>query len=87
MITAETSIEMVMGALEYQPDSYLTKPYTKSELMNRVDRAVARKIEYKDIESVFERNLFAEAISLCDKKLLEILIRQCEQCESKVNAF
>jgi len=29
MITAETSIGMVMGAPEYQPDSYLTKPYTK----------------------------------------------------------
>jgi CheY-like chemotaxis protein len=69
MITAETSVEMVMGALEYQPDSYLTKPYTKRELMNRVDRAVAIKIEYKEIESAFERDLFAAAISLCDKKI------------------
>jgi len=33
MLTAENSMGMVMGALEYQPDEYLTKPFTK-ELLN-----------------------------------------------------
>ena len=28
MITSENTTEMVMGALEYSPDGYLTKPFT-----------------------------------------------------------
>ncbi|MBL4681527.1 MAG: response regulator [Pseudomonadales bacterium] len=69
MITAETSVEMVMGALEYQPDSYLTKPYSKKALMMRLDRAIASKIEYGDIERCYEDEQFNEAIKLCDAKI------------------
>jgi len=69
MITAETSVEMVMGALEYQPDSYLSKPFTAKALMARLGRALETKIEYKLIESQFERQNYTETISLCDQKI------------------
>ena len=35
MVTAENSLEMVMGAAEYQPDEYLIKPFTKQVLEKR----------------------------------------------------
>ena len=38
MVTAESSREMVLGALEYQPDDYITKPITLPFLRQRLDR-------------------------------------------------
>src|SRR3954462_1249729 len=42
MITAESSREMVLGALEYQPDDYVTKPITQALLRQRLDRVMLR---------------------------------------------
>jgi len=42
MITGESSREMVLGALEYQPDDYITKPYTQASLRLRLDKAILR---------------------------------------------
>jgi len=41
MTTAENSMEMVMGAAEYQPDDYLSKPFTKQVLQTRLKRLLA----------------------------------------------
>ena len=71
MVTAETTLEMVMGALEYQPDNYLSKPFTRNELQRRLERAVATKIEYKAIEQAFEAEDFEKTIALCQAKIAE----------------
>lgn len=42
MITGESSREMVLGALEYQPDDYITKPYTQASLRLRLNKAILR---------------------------------------------
>src|SRR6185295_9324418 len=44
MVTAETTKSMVFGALEYQPDDYLTKPFTQTVLQKRLDRLVLEKV-------------------------------------------
>ncbi|MCB1646090.1 MAG: response regulator [Pseudomonadales bacterium] len=69
MITAETSVEMVMGALEYQPDSYLSKPFTRNELKLRLDRAMQAKIEFRTIDAAFEKAQYEEAIGLCQTRI------------------
>lgn len=69
MITAETTLEMVMGALEYQPDNYLSKPFTKSDLTRRLDRALSVKFEYKAIETAFEAEDYEKTLELCAEKL------------------
>ena len=52
MITAENSAEMVRGALEYQPDDYLTKPFTKEVLLNRLQRLLVRnRVFYSGVQS------------------------------------
>ena len=38
MVTGENAMDMVMGALEYEPDNYITKPYTLSMLRDRMQR-------------------------------------------------
>ena len=43
MVTAETSRDMVMGAIEFQPDDYLAKPFAFETLKQRVYRWIDRQ--------------------------------------------
>lgn len=61
LITAETSRELVISALENQPDDYLAKPFTGEVLANRLSRWFERRqtllplfvsLEKKDWEAV-----------------------------------
>ena len=69
MITAENTLDMVMGAVEYEPDSYLTKPFTKDLLKARLDKMVEKKKNLKDVEQAVDRKEFEVAISLLDNKI------------------
>jgi CheY-like chemotaxis protein len=69
MVTAETSVEMVMGALEYQPDSYISKPFTRNELKTRLERTMHVKVEYNDIELAFHAKNYQKTILLCEQKI------------------
>ena len=67
MITAESSIESVMGALEYQPDGYLTKPFTRNELRKRVDKVVRNKQLFAPVYKALEKHDADQAIAACDE--------------------
>lgn len=43
LITAETSRDVVISALEFQPDDYLAKPFTMEVLANRLHRWFSRR--------------------------------------------
>ena len=65
MVTAETSKEMVMGAREYQPDAYLTKPINRAMLEKRLSGLLAQRNALLPINREIDRENFPEAISLC----------------------
>lgn len=69
MITAEKTMEMVMGAVEYKPDDYLTKPFTKDVLKTRLERLLVRKGDLADIQRAVKGREYRKAIELCDAKL------------------
>jgi predicted Zn-dependent protease len=69
MITAETSKDMVMGAREYQPDAYLTKPINRAMLLKRLDSLVSQRTALLPINREIDLENFPEAISLCLKYL------------------
>lgn len=69
MITAESSMGMVMGVIENNPDGYLVKPINKAVLQTRLERAVARKMIVKDVELAIRNNKFTDAIALADMQL------------------
>ena len=69
MITAETTKHMVFGALEYQPDDYLTKPFTQGVLQKRLDRLVLEKEALYDINVAMDRLDFDRAIDLCKERI------------------
>ena len=72
MVTAETSKEMVMGAREYQPDAYLTKPINRAALEKRLSGLISQRNTLLPINREIDRENYPEAISLC----LQLLPRQ-----------
>jgi CheY-like chemotaxis protein len=69
MVTAENTRVMVMGAVEYEPDSYLTKPFTKDLLGQRLIRMLKKKADLIEIERAIDRHDYDEANRLIDEKL------------------
>lgn len=72
MVTAETSREMVMGAREYHPDAYLTKPLNRAMLEKRLSALVERRSALLPITRAMDLEDIPEAISQC----LHVLPRQ-----------
>ncbi len=69
MITAESSIPGVLGAIEYQPDDYITKPFSKDLLLHRIQRAVGRKQELREIFVASHDKDYKRAVAACEQKL------------------
>lgn len=67
MVTAENTRAMVMGAVEYEPDTYLTKPFTKDLLKTRLERLVVQKAALLPVEQALKANDYFLAISELDQ--------------------
>lgn len=81
MVTAETSIEMVMGAIEYQPDGYITKPFSQAVLQRRLSKLLETKERLYKVNVALDANNFEEAI-IAAKQVMEkypSLIGKCER--------
>ena len=69
IITAETSREMVLGAIENQPDDYITKPISQKLMRTRLDRALLKHEDLFAIKLCMDSKNFSKAIKLCDEKV------------------
>lgn len=87
MITAENTVAMVMAAVEYEPDAYLTKPFTKDVLLKRLERILERKGSLRDIGRAVLRKDYAVAVALCDKQLHESPKNALEILKVKAEIF
>lgn len=56
MVTAESSQAMVLSALEHEPDAYLTKPFNRASLIQRLDKLVERKDALKPILQALDKH-------------------------------
>ncbi|MCB1858342.1 MAG: tetratricopeptide repeat protein [Gammaproteobacteria bacterium] len=69
MVTAENTREIVMSAVEYEPDAYLTKPFTKDLLRSRLVRLAGKQKDLEDVEHAVRSKEFEKAVELLDEKL------------------
>ncbi len=69
MVTAENTMDMIMGALEYQPDDYLIKPFTKETLEKKLRNLLRKKEDMKEVESAIENKDYANVLALCDEMI------------------
>ncbi|HSH28289.1 MAG TPA: response regulator [Thiohalobacter sp.] len=67
MVTAENTSEMVMGALEYQPDAYLSKPVTRTVLQARLKKLLDKKAQMAPVAKALARQDYNQVIALCDR--------------------
>ncbi len=66
LVTAENTMSMVMGAVEHEPDAYLTKPFTRDVLQSRLRRIQQKKMHFAGIATAMERREYRKAATLCD---------------------
>ena len=71
MITGEQSREMVLGALECQPDDYITKPYTQNSLRLRLNKAVVRHQALLHIKKCISEGNYRKALEYCNQMIAE----------------
>ncbi|HHJ14056.1 MAG TPA: response regulator [Gammaproteobacteria bacterium] len=69
MISAETSAQMVMGALEQQPDGYISKPVTRVTLQLRLRKFVEKQQALRPVTRALDSKRFREAITHIDQYL------------------
>ena len=67
MVTAENSMDMVMGVVEYMPDDYLMKPFTKQMLEKKLLSVLEKKIALREIIQTIEVMDYEKALTLCDE--------------------
>ncbi|MCG6551756.1 MAG: tetratricopeptide repeat protein, partial [Candidatus Magnetominusculus sp. LBB02] len=60
---------MVMGAMEYKPDDYLTKPFTKNALLNRLERLMEKKSDFESVEKAIHRRDYLAALQACNERI------------------
>ena len=71
MVTAAQTMEMVMGALEFEPDGYITKPVTLEILRTRLNRIIRTKDVYQDINRAIDRKDINGALEACNRLAVE----------------
>lgn len=99
MVSAEKSVESVMGAAEHQPDAYLIKPITEGVLLTRLNRVWQRKQVFRGIDQAYAEKDYLRAARLCDEQieahkaqrtheidLLRMKARLMEKCGEPIKA-
>ncbi|MGR6871914.1 response regulator [Pseudomonas sp. HK3] len=67
MLTGENAMDMVMGAIEYEPDDYVTKPFTIDIMRQRLTRILTIKEQLYPINNAIDRQAKKEVLQLCDE--------------------
>ncbi len=93
MVTAENSQAMVMSALEWEPDAYLTKPFNRAGLAQRLEKLVQRKTLLKPILQALDRGMPNEVLAACtslteqDQRYAPLCLRYKADALRELNQF
>jgi tetratricopeptide (TPR) repeat protein len=85
MVSAEKSVESVMGAAEHQPDAYLIKPITEGVLLTRLNRVWHKKQVFKNIDQAYAEKDFLRAARLCDEQMALNKVHEIDLLRMKAN--
>jgi len=83
MVSAEKSVEAVMGAAEHQPDAYLIKPITEGVLLTRLNRVWQKKQIFREIDQVYLEKDFLRAARLCDTQVASHKLHEADLLRMK----
>jgi tetratricopeptide (TPR) repeat protein len=83
MVSAEKSVESVMGAAEHQPDAYLIKPITEGVLLSRLNRVWHKKQVFRLIDQAYAEKDYLRAARLCDEQIEASPVHEIELLRMK----
>ena len=69
IITGDNNKGMVLTAIEKAPDDYLMKPFSQTQLFNRLSKASQKKVVLSDIFAALAEEKYQQAILLCKDKI------------------
>lgn len=70
MVTAENTSEMVMGAIDYQPDDYISKPFNRTVIHGRLQKIMDKKTNLIEISKAIAEKNYKRTVTLCDQLLI-----------------
>lgn len=85
MVSAEKSVESVMGAAEHQPDAYIIKPITEGVLLTRLNRVWHKKQIFHEIDAAFIEKDYLRAAKLCDAQIPEHKVHEIDLMRMKAS--
>jgi tetratricopeptide (TPR) repeat protein len=85
MVSAEKSVEAVMGAAEHQPDAYLIKPITEGVLLTRLNRVWQKKQIFREIDQAYSDKDFLRAARLCDTEVVRHPLHEVDLLRMKAS--
>jgi tetratricopeptide (TPR) repeat protein len=71
MITADNSMDKFMGAMEYKPDDYLIKPFTRETLEKKIKNLIERKELLRGVEKAIADGDYTRALAKCESDILK----------------
>ena len=83
MVSAEKSVESVMGAAEHQPDAYIIKPITEGVLLTRLNRVWQKKQIFREIDQAFVEKDYLRAARLCDEQIVHNKLHEIDLLRMK----
>jgi tetratricopeptide (TPR) repeat protein len=83
MVSAEKSVESVMGAAEHQPDAYIIKPITEGVLLTRLNRVWHKKQVFQQIDAAFIEKDYLRAARLCDEQIARHKVHEIDLMRMK----
>lgn len=69
IITGDNNKGMVLTAIEKAPDDYMMKPFSQTQLFNRLKKADQKKSALSEIFNALSAEKYAQAIELCKVKI------------------
>ncbi len=71
IISGDNSRSMVLSALESEPDGYMMKPFSQEQLRQRLQRALLRKQQLKELFIALDENDYPAVIRHCQQAIDE----------------
>lgn len=71
MVSSQTTREMVLAAIDHQPDAYITKPIQADVLQKRLDSLLIDNEVLYEIRHAMDMNRISEAINRCEEKIFK----------------
>lgn len=85
MVSAEKSVESVMGAAEHQPDAYVIKPITEGVLLTRLNRVWHKKQVFREIDAAYIEKDYLRAAKLCDAQVAQHKVHEIDLMRMKAS--